>query len=263
MPFAIKTYLLNCETLPDPLDPDRKCRRETPLFFKQRMEHIQKLKNVAARKLSFGAGLLLWYALADVCGLAAGRLADMEFSYYPYGKPYFKNGPVFNLSHSGTCALLSIASGGAPLDLPLGCDIEKISGRHDPMKTARRFFAGAEYEALCAIQDSGQRAEQFARYWTAKESVLKATGAGLALPMHFFDVTDPEQVCADRQALEAWRAGHAREVGLLRAADRLLEQPLYLKHYEAEGYAVCVCSGCRAFDGELRTLPVPAGGEPC
>lgn len=89
----------------------------------------------------------------------------------------------FNLSHSGSyvmCAVSTIPSA------RVGCDMEKI-GRSRP-DLAKRFFCPSEYAAICRGGTGEEQANLFFRYWVLKESFLKATGKGMALPMNAFCV---------------------------------------------------------------------------
>ena len=71
----------------------------------------------------------------------------------------------FNLSHSGDYAICAIS------DDEVGCDIEKIKDVN--LKIAKRFFSEEEYNNV--LKDN----KLFFRYWTLKESYLKAKGIGI------------------------------------------------------------------------------------
>ncbi len=111
---------------------------------------------------------------------------QLSFTYGENGKPYFRQGPAevdFNVSHSGERALIAIARG-----RPLGVDIEQIRGNIDCESLARHYFSTSEEAALFTLEVS-ERSRAFFRCWTRKESYIKARGAGLALPLHSFDVS--------------------------------------------------------------------------
>ncbi len=95
------------------------------------------------------------------------------FEYGKYGKPALKDYPDihFNLSHSGRYVMC--AAGG----VPVGADIQKKLGVKEAV--ARRYFAGAEYERILACADEASAETLFYRYWTLKESYVKALGAGI------------------------------------------------------------------------------------
>lgn len=157
-----------------------------------RQEKIKKMRFLEDKLLSLGAGLLLDQGLKQ-WGLSE-RTAVLE--YCGNGKPCLKDHPDkhFNLSHSGTLVMAAFS------DHEIGCDVEKVKpGR---LKVARRFFTESEQAYLDdpALSDK-ERDQLFARLWTLKESVLKATGEGVRMPLNSFSFTlsDPVQVSLGRE----------------------------------------------------------------
>jgi phosphopantetheinyl transferase len=93
------------------------------------------------------------------------------------GKPYLKNQSInFNISHSGDYVVLATAN------REIGVDIEKIAVYPD--KVAIRCFTLPEREWM---EQEGEN-EAFYRLWTAKESVMKASGLGFSLAPEIFSV---------------------------------------------------------------------------
>ena len=86
---------------------------------------------------------------------------------------------VFNLSHSGTYALCSVAEKG----VQLGCDIETL--KPAKMKIVGRYFGEQEKEAM---EKATNMDEGFCRIWVLKESFMKAVRLGLGLDMREFEV---------------------------------------------------------------------------
>lgn len=78
----------------------------------------------------------------------------------------------FSLSHSGSAVCCAVA-----LDCPLGLDLE-LRRRRKYAEIAEACFAPVEIEQLTALP-SGERAAEFYRLWTLKESLLKAKGGYL------------------------------------------------------------------------------------
>lgn len=113
-------------------------------------------------------------------------------------------GVHFNVSHSGTKALLAFAHA-----REVGVDIEQIRENFDHQALARRFFSPAEQQALADLAPS-KKCRGFFRCWTRKEAYIKAHGAGLSLPLHAFDVS---LACGEQNALLATRPD-AGEAGL-------------------------------------------------
>ena len=96
------------------------------------------------------------------------------------GKPYAE-GARFDFSPTHTAGLVALAIGDCG---PIGLDAEAPRGR-DVSRLARaadRWFTPAEHRRVqTAIRNRPQEAEAvFLRVWTAKEALVKRTGAGLA-----------------------------------------------------------------------------------
>ncbi|MBQ3552603.1 MAG: 4'-phosphopantetheinyl transferase superfamily protein [Clostridia bacterium] len=124
-----------------------------------------------------------------------------------HGKPELKNGPFFNLSHSGDYVALCVSSA------KIGVDIEKIG--KTPKKVATRYFTEAENAWLLGRGE----AAAFYKIWTAKESVMKATGLGFTLHPASFEVLpiiDGEHIINGK----AW----------------------FLSFLKIDGHQVCICS---------------------
>lgn len=89
-----------------------------------------------------------------------------------YGKPFLPDYPQiqFSISHCDGMAACGIS------DRTIGVDIERIRPFSD--KVARRILAEEELQ-----MEQDLTPETFFRYWTLKESYVKAIGTGLAHPM--------------------------------------------------------------------------------
>ncbi len=113
---------------------------------------------------------------------------ELMFCYSQKGKPSLTPSSTgsqveFNVSHSGTMALLVFARARA-----LGVDVEQLRDNFDHDAIARRFFSEEEQRQLGALPPS-ERYDGFFRCWTRKEAYIKAQGIGLSLPLHQFDVS--------------------------------------------------------------------------
>lgn len=113
---------------------------------------------------------------------------NLSFSYSKKEKPslgasHADSGVMFNISHSGGIALLAFTQ-----RRDIGVDVEFIRKEFDLEAIARRFFSENEQNQLAALP-SEVRPEGFFRCWTRKEAYIKATGDGLSLPLHQFDVS--------------------------------------------------------------------------
>ncbi|HLV85972.1 MAG TPA: 4'-phosphopantetheinyl transferase superfamily protein [Candidatus Sulfotelmatobacter sp.] len=147
--------------------------------------------------------ILAAYLSTDPKGLA--------FSYSEKGKPSLgkgnsAKGVQFNVSHSGGAALLAFT-----LHRAIGVDIERIRADVEVDKIAGRFFSNREQEQLQQMIP-GSRVRGFFQCWTRKEAYIKATGAGLSLPLGQFDVSidSGQQNCLlatrpDSQEAQRWK----------------------------------------------------------
>lgn len=114
----------------------------------------------------------------------ATRPEEIRFAYGPHEKPALAGaGPRFNLSHSGSVALLAFSSGGE-----VGIDVERDDGDFARERIPERFFSSAEVKALRALPRALQ-SRAFLSCWTRKEAFIKARGDGLSLALDSFDVT--------------------------------------------------------------------------
>jgi len=181
-----------------------------------RREKIDRLRAEQSRLLSLGAGALLEAALAE-CGVSSPRFDQDE-----NGKPCLsdQNKLFFNLSHSGSEVFCAVS------DRPVGCDVEQV--RAAKLRVARRFFCEEEYRALLDCADEAARARLFYRYWTLKESFLKATGFGLSFPMNRFCFLLDTDSITIRQSVD--------------------ERPYAFRTFSEDGYQFAVCSADRPLD---------------
>jgi 4'-phosphopantetheinyl transferase len=113
---------------------------------------------------------------------------SVSFAYSEKSKPalgedHAGSDLTFNISHSGTIALLAFAR-----SRQLGVDVEQIRRDFDTAPIAARFFSQVEQEEL-AMLPADQRNDAFFFCWTRKEAYIKATGEGLSLPLRQFDVS--------------------------------------------------------------------------
>lgn len=143
---------------------------------RERQQKTERIRPATDRACSLMAGVLLDFGLFRLHGL---RERDMVFRYGAQGKPYLRDYPhiQFNLSHSGDYALAVFAP------TAVGCDIQQREQAKNSKRIAARFFSEEEQRAL-------EEGWDFYRIWARKESYLKLTGAGMALDLRSFRVTD-------------------------------------------------------------------------
>ncbi|MFC2123324.1 4'-phosphopantetheinyl transferase family protein [Bacteroidota bacterium] len=92
------------------------------------------------------------------------------------GKPYSIDDPglYFNMSNSGKTAVIAFS-----LDSEVGIDIEQIRHLPDLDELITRNFTTSEIKFINAKPE--ERIRRFFRFWTLKESYLKAIGEGMRL----------------------------------------------------------------------------------
>lgn len=89
------------------------------------------------------------------------QLSREELLKNENGKPYFNNGPYFNISHSGRYVLMAVSTS------EIGVDIEEIKNKD--MSALVRVFNEAEAKMIKEHSD-------FYYLWCAKESLIKCMG---------------------------------------------------------------------------------------
>ncbi len=124
---------------------------------------------------------------------SAGAWALWQHARESCGLP--QNAP-FNLSHSGHYALCSVQVQGEGAQV--GCDVQKIGPYGEGV--AKRFFCPEEYGHIQAQESEEGRRKLFFRYWTLKESFIKATGKGMAIDLgsFCFSMKDREQPALEK-----------------------------------------------------------------
>lgn len=130
-----------------------------------------------------------------------GLTRDVSFELTDQGKPYLKQGPEFNIAHSGAYGVIAVS------DRRIGVDVEVLRPMDNAAGLVRRFFSSEEQQQFAALPEVWKLAGFF-RGWTAKEALLKAVGVGLI---------DLESCSVDldpRQPPRVIRFSHLAEKGL-------------------------------------------------
>lgn len=117
--------------------------------------------------------------LAGYLGLAPGKVC---YSVTASGKPFVvcdqkPHDLRFNLSHSGAKMLVAVG-----LQEHVGVDLEVWRDNADCAALAKHCFADTEYRYWAGLPVQAQR-PVFYRFWTRKESFIKAVGEGLAIEL--------------------------------------------------------------------------------
>jgi phosphopantetheinyl transferase len=138
----------------------------------------RRRKSALARRLSMRNGLASLTGLALLSSFSSDRQLPSiaQLRWKNSGKPYFPGGPDFSITHSAGFAACAIAPG----NQAIGIDLEPVDRVR--MAAIRLVANDGEFDAL----ESGSMGA--AHLWTAKEAVLKASGA---------ELSDIGRVCVD------------------------------------------------------------------
>jgi 4'-phosphopantetheinyl transferase len=118
----------------------------------------------------------------------AGYPPDLSRLHYTETqKPFLPEGPAFNLSHSGNRVICLF--GGQE---PLGIDIESLT----PL-SFEDFQPQFTEKEWAIIRHDPTPLNAFYRFWTAKESILKADGRGLGIPLQSLDLSETMTLTVD------------------------------------------------------------------
>jgi 4'-phosphopantetheinyl transferase len=113
---------------------------------------------------------------------------EVGYSVNEFGKPALSAPQAsaalsFNTSHSATLALIAVARSGR-----IGVDVEQLRPLVEAESIAAHYFAPNEAAAFVALEPR-ERVEGFFNAWTRKESIVKAVGGGLSIPLDTFEVS--------------------------------------------------------------------------
>ena len=94
-------------------------------------------------------------------------------SYNEFGRPFLNDRVDFNISHSGGCVVCAATDMGR-----VGIDIEEI--RPIDLDDFKNSLTSGE---RATIKQADRPYNKFFQYWTMKESIIKANGQGLSVPL--------------------------------------------------------------------------------
>ena len=118
----------------------------------QQKEKAMKYKNELDQVRSLASSYLI------------NRLSKEPLLFNDMGKPFFENGPCFNVSHSGQYIVMAVSN------KDIGVDIEE--NKEKDMTSLIRIFNEAEAKMIKEHAD-------FYYLWCAKESLIKCIGSSI------------------------------------------------------------------------------------
>jgi 4'-phosphopantetheinyl transferase len=271
-----RLYLLNTDSLIDKDSFDR-WYPKLPL---ERRKRIDTMKVDSAKCLCLGAGILLHTAMADL-GITDYRIGTGE-----HGKPYLiesddnssaqntaetdtpnMNNIFFNISHSGTMAVLALS------DREAGVDIEEV--RHFKDNLVNYAFNEGEIELAWQMSEcmntemcrNTQRKDErnasehnndlsFTRLWTFKESVMKYTGTGIAMGVKNIRLrmNSSASVFAEKEAVLSSAGYQVSDISA--SCDSFDLSGISFTEYAVPGYALTVCSEYSPFCDDVQIVEV-------
>ena len=179
------------------------------IAFRDTAERAEKLVGVLSEDEQFRAEQFKFQELRERFIVGRGCLRqilgrylhqlpeDIKFTYGAHGKPMVE-GISFNFSHTKEYALCGVTRDAA---IAVGVDIETKERSTNILALAKRFFHPFEYSYL-EQAPKGKQQDIFVKFWTAKESFLKAQGIGLQGGLDQFQICldpQPHILCADQE----------------------------------------------------------------
>lgn len=127
---------------------------------------------------AFVFGRLLLMECLNKIGISKNAVLDIK--YNEFGKPFLNDDIDFNISHSGNYVVCAIGK-----KVKLGIDLETVTGidfkDYEHIMTEKEWYK---------INLSEFPLKSFFRFWTMKESVIKAEEKGLSLPVLDINIID-------------------------------------------------------------------------
>jgi 4'-phosphopantetheinyl transferase len=187
---------------------------------------MEKIKRYIHREDSLRALTGDWLARKLISDKLQIPLNSIRFSYDEYGKPHFPTCSLsFNISHSGKWVTAAMGTE------PLGIDVELVKPLD--LTVAHSIFSPPECVELLSLPPE-ERLAFFFRLWTIKESLIKAVGQGLSLPLTAYTVTTRET--------EIFVSGP-------------LSASFYFRHYMLEAdYPLTICSRENHFPDKVTVV---------
>jgi 4'-phosphopantetheinyl transferase len=143
---------------------------------------LETLMRPVDRERQAGGAALLRLAVAELTGVAAADVVvarSCPDCDRPHGRPTLPDLPLHaSISHSADRVVVAVTAAG-----PIGVDVELVA----PLRTE-----GLAASVLGDGEHSAGEAD-FYRYWTRKESVVKATGDGLRAALAKVRVSGPHE----------------------------------------------------------------------
>ena len=151
---------------------EEEVQRMLPLVSDQRREQALRYKHLLGQYCCLKSWLMLQDQVKTRYQPGNDQVKTpfrwQNWEYNEHGKPFWKEGPFFSISHCK--AGIAVAMD----DAPVGIDIETIRRADEDL--IKRVMNSGEQEMIYNAQEPGRA---FTRLWTQKEAVVKAQGTGI------------------------------------------------------------------------------------
>ncbi|CAI8852185.1 4'-phosphopantetheinyl transferase family protein [Chryseobacterium sp. IT-36CA2] len=190
-------------------------------FTQEIQQEILRYRRWQDAQLSLLGKVLLQYGLKTYY-----NIFEAEIGILPNKKPYLKGSDLyFNISHSKDLVVCAIA------EYPLGIDVEFS----DPKISYLDFTFQMTTNEFKEIHDSDDKTKGFFTYWTRKEAVIKAHGAGMMLPLESFEVLNNECVIEGEKFFTKEIFIHEGYYSYIASTDQSIKDTIPLiKHFKEE-----------------------------
>jgi len=111
-----------------------------------------------------------------------------QIVYKKYDRPFLNSHIDFNISHSGQYVVCALAT-----DMHLGIDIEEI--KEINFDDFKEVMTDKQWKDITNAEDSSK---EFFKYWTIKESVIKADSRGMSIPLTEIHVNASMAYCESK-----------------------------------------------------------------
>lgn len=163
-------------------------------------------ENVTQKRLveRYMGGRLLRYALLSEYDTEKTPTIERELT----GKPYLRDYPhiAYNLTHTTERVYLYLKKCPEGETVSVGVDAEPLR-KINHLSTLAKKVLSAEEKSFYEACEASQREEVFLRFWTLKESFLKAIGCGIRIPLSaisFAFEKDGSVVCKQEVSEKEW-----------------------------------------------------------
>jgi 4'-phosphopantetheinyl transferase len=112
-----------------------------------------------------------------------------EIQYTAENRPYLNNNIDFNISHTGNYVVCALSN-----DTTLGIDIEEV--KTIDFNDFKNTMNPDQWQEINTAQDPIRK---FFEYWTIKESLIKADGRGLSIPLTELIWQDGTIICDNKR----------------------------------------------------------------